>query len=530
MNCQFENLPFNVRNDTEKKVDNKTRQEDKHASAEHGDKIMNLAELIKALQNLGVKIANDATIEQAMAAFAKLKVEDKKADPAPADDEQAKTILTLQNAVTALTNSANAKRQGEVDTAVQNAIDTDRIPANQKESWVKMAMADSTGTVLANLANLPSKPPGVPPIDIEVTDVAPKDIGAGLAKFNEPMKSWQRGNSVKMETIRDASVNRGVFINKHLKNLIGVWNTNTIDTALKRDVILQAVIKDFARKLLPLSAFSTVFSNVPLEGTNKVQVPFYDLDTTASRSFANGTGYTLVGNTAIDNREITVGQGATDGDRLFQDMSFTSEEIARQPYLKIVELAGLKADKLASDIFTDVLGIVTLANFGAAAVVSSAGAFDSVEMANLKLACKLWPDMGRSVILDSDYDAALMKDSVFVTNLNAGDGVIREGKIGKRAYGFDYYDIPTIPPNGENLVGFAVFQSAILVATAPVPPVQEVRNSGTSYSLVVDPQTGIAFEYRTFGNNTLDTAVHIIECNYGFAKGNGNALKRVTSA
>jgi hypothetical protein len=46
----------------------------------------------------------------------------------------------------------------------------------------------------------------------------------------------------------------------------------------------------------------------------------------------------------------------------------------------------------------------------------------------------------------------------------------------------------------------------------------------------VDPQSGAALEYRTFGNNVLDTATHTIECSFGWAKGNGNALKRIVSA
>jgi hypothetical protein len=96
--------------------------------------------------------------------------------------------------------------------------------------------------------------------------------------------------------------------------------------------------------------------------------------------------------------------------------------------------------------------------------------------------------------------------------------------------GFDFYEIPTLPDNGENLVGFAVSPSAIFVATAPITPVEEVRNAGTSYFMAVDPASGVALSYRAFGNSQLDNAVHIIECSYGYALGNANALKRITSA
>jgi hypothetical protein len=97
-------------------------------------------------------------------------------------------------------------------------------------------------------------------------------------------------------------------------------------------------------------------------------------------------------------------------------------------------------------------------------------------------------------------------------------------------FGFDYVELPTIPGNSENLTGFAVHPSAILVATAPIPPTEEVRRAGTSYEFVTNPETGVSLELRSFGNPTLDRGEHYIECNYGFALGNANALKRITSA
>jgi hypothetical protein len=188
-------------------------------------------------------------------------------------------------------------------------------------------------------------------------------------------------------------------------------------------------------------------------------------------------------------------------------------------------------EKLASDIVADVLTVVTNANFGAAAIIKAAALFDSDDLATLKVACKLWPEGGRGLILDSAYDASLLKDAAFKSAMNAAsDSAIKEGRLFPRVFGFSYTESPTIPANGENLVGFAVFQSAVLVAFAPVPPVQEVRNAGTTYQLVVDPMSGVALEYRTFGNNVLDTATHLVESSFGWAKGNGNAIKRITSA
>ena len=47
------------------------------------------------------------------------------------------------------------------------------------------------------------------------------------------------------------------------------------------------------------------------------------------------------------------------------------------------------------------------------------------------------------------------------------------------------------------------------------------------YELYTDPATGATLEYRAFGNAQMDTSVHTIEANYGFAKCNTDALKRI---
>lgn len=314
--------------------------------------------------------------------------------------------------------------------------------------------------------------------------------------------------------------------------MLAVLNSvNTIDPVFKRDAVLQLVIQDFARRLIPLNLFSTVFQNVPLLGTNKVEVGFLDLDTVETISWDPAVGYTNPGGTVLDKREVEVGTGSPHGDRLRVGLSFSSEEFARQPFLKIVEFTQQKVNKLASDIIADILSIVTAANYGAAVKAEPAAMFDSDDIADLKLACKLWPDEGRGLLLDSAYDANLLKDPAFKSAMNAAsDRAIKEGKLFPRVMGFDFAEFPTIPENGENLVGMALYKSAILVATAPVPPVKEVQDAGTRYTLVIEPTSGIAFEYRSFGDNILDTASQWVELSYGFAKGNGNALKRITRA
>jgi ATP-dependent Clp protease protease subunit len=495
--------------------------------------------LIALLNSRGVEVNDSMTDEQLLA----LVENGKPQAAAPAPQNTIDINGEIQKAINA--ERTAIRRESEATRAVSALVAEKRITQAQADKALPAIIAFAgeikDSPVLAALRENPIMQEPAEPVaaDSEITgDASVADICNGMKQCNDAMKSWQRGNSVSAKALAKASVRRAEIINQHAKKLHGVLaaGTNTIDAALQRDVILQSVIVDFARRLLPLQAFSTVFQNVPLEGTNKVQVPFFDLDSGASTSFKGSDGY-VAGDTATDNREIQIGKRADSDvldntkqyDRKYQALSFTSEELARQPYLNVVQLARLKAEKLASDIIAHVLSIVTQANFGDPGVTKPAALFTSDDVADLKLACKAWPEMGRSLILDSAYDAALLKDGAIKGALNyGGSEAIRQGRI-PELFGFSYREIPTIPSNSENLVGFATFVSAILFAQAPVPPTEEVRRDGTAYSIITDPATGIAFEYRTFGNSQADKAVHIIEASYGFAKGNGNALKRIVS-
>lgn len=547
---RFKNVPDYVKNFAAPR--NGTTQPTAAARGQNTN-LMNKAEIIAALKLRGDEVDESQSEEQLKAQLlsapkAKATTTASTAAAATTQPQATQTAGTPDTVVVDLRNELQqiraerdaekkaraAERKANIQARIQVFADEGRIDANKVETWTTQALVspEAETFVLAELASRPVIQIGAAPTaGLEVSE-SPKDLARGFDNYSRAVRAWQKGSisgEAALKDISASSVARAQLFAKHGNEIRGyVMNTNTVPTGLKRNVILQTVIVDFARRTMPLRLFSTVFSNVPLEGTNKVEVPFYDLDSSATRSWDASTGYTRVGNTVTDVREITVGTGATNGDRAFQDLSFTSEEIARQPYLKIEQLARLKVDKLASDVVADVLSVITAANFGAAAITRAAAGFTSDDLADLKVACKLWPQMGRGLVLDSLYDAALLKDTSFKHALNAAsDSAIKEGRLFPRVFGFDYTENPTIPENGENLVGFAVFQSAIGVATAPVPPVQEVRNAGTTYEVFTDAASGASFEYRTFGDNVLDAGVHVAEVSYGFEKLNGNALKRI---
>lgn len=66
------------------------------------------------------------------------------------------------------------------------------------------------------------------------------------------------------------------------------------------------MVEEFAIVLAPLQNFSTVFSNVPLEGTDTVEVPFHPLATDAGNSWDPTVGYGTMGNTTTKVRPVVV--------------------------------------------------------------------------------------------------------------------------------------------------------------------------------------------------------------------------------
>jgi hypothetical protein len=308
--------------------------------------------------------------------------------------------------------------------------------------------------------------------------------------------------------------------------------TNTIDSALKRVAILQETIRAFAIRVLPLRLLSTVFSNVPLQGTDEVVVPYYPLQTAASSDVtsSNVPAYVFGQATATSMKKITV------SNRKYQPLDYSSQEFRRQPFFDAVRLGTMNAEKLGVDILTDILSIVTSDNFGAAVKVCPANAMDSDAVVDIRGECNkqtetsgAWPNFGRSLVVDSTVDDALQKDTAYKLALNIGTASVIQQGVFPKLSGFDYAWIPNLPDNGENLIGFAAFASGILSAFAPIDPAPGVRAQLIAYEVVTDPASGVSLNYRHWGVAMDDRDYEVIECAYGYAAGVSAAIKRIVA-
>ena len=448
-------------------------------------------------------------------------------------------LAALNARIDQLTEANNTAKKLRITATIDALIANDQLPQINREKSIARAMADET--ILDEYRALPSRPPGTDPVNgavnIEIIGESVQDVnkfvvtnGPGLMR--QFTGSAGAGRDITPAICKDISnrairVARAVSDPKIRAKIMEAWNTNTIDSDLQRTVILQDMVREYAKRILPLSAFSTGYYNVPLEGTDKVTVPFFPLQTNASTDWVAGTGY-VAGNTTQNTRTVTINR------RKYQAMAFTSQELRRQPYQNWAQLLTMNAEQLGVDVNADVLSLVTVANYGASVKAVPAAAFGADDIADLYGACTdlNWGDVGRSLILTTLYKVALLKDNAFRSALAYGDSdPIRKALI-QQAYGFqDIYTIPTanLPTNGQNLSGFVCRNNAALVATSPIMPGPAVRAVMVQYDIAVDPVNGTALEYKYFGNAQLDNTIEVVESNYGFAKGVASSLARITT-
>ena len=392
---------------------------------------------------------------------------------------------------------------------------------SEKHAGETVHRPESVGVGLP-FGQLSSTPP--PPMQATVTKASIENVVGHLKTLDESRQSFIRGERVGAKELGLAAMSRAQILKGRPEIGAMVWGANTIPSELQRQVILQDAMGAFAILLLPLMAFSTRFNQVPLEGTNKIEVPFYDLDTTDAVDFDQSVGYTF-GDSTTSFREIQVNK------RKYKGLAFNSAEMRRQPYLNAVELAKLSLNRLAVLVMNDVCSPITNANYGAPVLNEVASGFDSDSVIGIKTACNKsqWPTVGRSLILDSDYDDNLQRDNaVKLAMAYGGSEVIRDGQIPVIS-GFKYYQSPNLPDNGEGLKGLVCLPPALLIATSPIMPGAGVRKVLVNYDIVVHPDLGIAFEYRYWGQAQPDSDYEVCECNYGYQYGNASALKRITT-
>lgn len=531
--------------------------------------VMNRQEMLALLKAHGIAPADTETDAQLLERVKNMKPVAAAVATVPVGEQspfKPEAIAKLEAQVAELTKAKNevgelviAAKKNRVTNRVEKLIAEDRLGAALKDDVISLAMENEKH--LDIYEKQPAKPPGAENVATPTLRVENGESSFGELQrymlalgpvFNARFLGAKAGNALDYHARQEMASNAATITNtyrKHRNKFIEMFNTNTIDSDLQRIVLLQEMLEEYVIGLLPLTAFSVVFANVPLEGTDKVGVPFYPLQTATANSWAAATGYASgsMSNSTTNIREVAVGgidgssgssaAANTAKDRKWLGLQFDSYTLRRQPFFNAAKLVTQNANKLAVDIFTDVVSrVITNANYGAAVKTVPAAAFTADDVADLygQATSVNWPMTNRSLVLNHTYNVNLLKDPTFKNYLAYGNTDPITKAVIRQAYGFE--NISVVPnltnysPAGENLVGWINHLYAMLVATSPIMPAPEVRNLLTRYDIVTDPKTGITFEYRQMANATLDQAQYIVECSYGAQLGVASSLKRITSA
>ena len=474
----------------------------------------------------------------------------------PPAQSNSSDIAELQRKIDNLTTANTEAKRQRLSAEVQTLINEDRIPETLRNETLEDLMLNEK-RLDSYYKKLTPKRPGSDPVGNSIVEISGESftdvqnyILENSVRFRKNFLGQKAQNEIGKEGLREISA-RGIVaantISKHKDMLVSMFNVNAIDADLQRAVILQDMLEAYAIELLALEAFSVKYENVPLEGTDKVVVPYFPLQATASKQFAKATGFGTASDWTQNSRAVTIGgdgdtttcgDNATAGtakDRLYQRIDFTSYDMRRQPYLNVAKLAKQAANKLAVDVFSQIVSrVIVVGNFGAAVKTVAAPMFGGDDIADLAeyATAAYWPVVARSLVLNHTYKTPLLKEATFKQYLSYGStDPVRKAMI-QEAYGFqDMYFIANLAAKlAADTAGWINHQSAVLVAFAPVMPTPEVRALLTTYDIAVDPKSGAVLEYRKFGNATLDTTVEAIQSCFGAAKGVDAALQIIKSA
>ena len=509
--------------------------------------------------------------------------DDEDAEPEGKKTESALFKAATENklATEALNKFLKAQRKNALQASFDILVTAGKVQANKVGAWMDMALTaadkeDGTNPVIEQLNSLPAVLPGREPLDIFVGDEAtsPENLDGKIQKLCKAQDYATRNARTRGE--REEVGARAKQISNTVRSLLtydkktgeltgplrAMWdkfvasprNANTMSAPLLRQIIMSEVMRAFRRQFTSLSYFSHNFGNIPLEGTDKMEVPYYPLDTVASTEFTYANGYVIAPNAQTLSKEVFVGgigNGvATPGSgRKYKALQFTAYEIRRQPWLDIQKLSVMAGEQLAIDVRADIIGTqINAANFGNAIWTGNAGGFDhSVVGGTLMLAANnaFWPKKGRNVVVNPAYHANLAIDPSLFPYLYSGNTDILDMGLIQNKYGFEnILEDPLLPVANSirggdgaaiagtdpNLAGYMCWPSAVLVATAPIMPPPGVLKKLVAYEQITDDQTGLSFTYQFFGDETRNRDNEIIECSYGSGLGELKALFRLTSA
>lgn len=284
-------------------------------------------------------------------------------------------------------------------------------------------------------------------------------------------------------------------------------------TNLNNEIFARSAIEGLAKILLPITKFSRNFSPDPSQRGDQVLVP---LISTLTATTFNGS-YAVCGGTKTvatinltRHRHVAVGQS---------DITYHSSSESN-----LRDFGYQMGKALGTVVLTDILTLVTTANFGSAgATTLSSFCVDQLRQARLALQQANVAPEPRNAILDCAAMDVLLGVTAFRDASQFRDpAVLAEGRI-LRALGMDFWEVNSVFTSANSVMGFFAHPDAIVVGMRYLQP--QAGNTYVEAMPITDPETGLTIGLRSHYDNNTGTAYTNLECLYGYTVGLTNCAR-----
>jgi len=278
-------------------------------------------------------------------------------------------------------------------------------------------------------------------------------------------------------------------------------------TNLNNEIFARNAIQGLCKILLPLTKFAGNFGPDQAQKGDQLLVPLISTltATTFNGSYAVCGGTKTVATVNLTrHRHVSVGQS---------DITYHSSSEAN-----LSDFGFQMGKALGTVVLTDILTLVTTANFTAAGTTTVAN-FDVYQLRAARLALNVAnaPMEPRSMLIDCvPYDVLLGITNFVQAQMFKDTGVLQEGRV-MRALGMDFYEINSLFTSTASVMAFAAHPDAICVGMRYLAP--QEGNTYNQAMAVADPETGLVLGLRDHYDNNTGTRYVNLECLYGYTVG-----------
>lgn len=428
------------------------------------------------------------------------------------------TALELKARNEALEKALTLTRTKDAEDAVKEAVRRGAIKAGDLElqaKWKAKCVEDPE-----NIAIL-GKMQGTPALD---RGIAPQRIIINRAQVTrENLDVVLRAYAGERDPVEKAAIfARDIAPRIKEGDPLPLKAANTLGT-LAGELVTQQTLELLRVELPELRAFATDFSSLGADYNQAIKSRIVGIPT--SSDYNTTTGYAA-------NDAVMVDVPVTIDEHKSVSIEFNANELASTSRKLFDEMAPAMAQRVALDLVAKALGRITAANYTNAPTVEAEIDFDRATVMKIAgaLSDRGVPRNARTLLLTGAYYDRLFSDPAIVAlAANQRQDLITGLRL-LNIHDFDIIRTATLP-NTDNLVGFGMSRSALVVAArVPNDYTQATNGAHGVVQTITNPASGFSVAYVEYVDHQLGRAVKRMAYMYGSAKGQINAGQRLASA